>query len=118
MLIEIVPYKPHWPEEFQQIGCRLRAVLGDAALRIDHIGSTSVPALAAKDIIDVQITVAKLDPLIAARMVENGYRHIAHIIGDHRPPTDTNPEEQWSKWIFNAAADQRPANLHMRIDGY
>ncbi|HET8851853.1 MAG TPA: GrpB family protein [Ktedonobacteraceae bacterium] len=60
-LIVISPYDPQWPLEFRQLGMPLRAVLGDLALRVDHIGSTSVPGLAAKDVIDVQITVAALD---------------------------------------------------------
>lgn len=115
MLIEILPYTTRWPEEFQQIGAKLRATLGNAALRIDHIGSTSVPNLAAKDIIDVQITVAALDPAVAAVLGENGYQQLAHITGDHRPPTDNSPAAQWSKWFFKPAPDHRPVNIHMRI---
>ena len=54
--IEIVPYQETWVEEFKAQGIRLRKITGDSALRIDHIGSTSVPGLAAKDVIDIQIT--------------------------------------------------------------
>lgn len=118
MLIEILPYTTRWPAEFQQIGQRLRAILGAAALRIDHIGSTSVPNLAAKDIIDVQITVATLDPAVAAKLAHHGYQRVERITGDHRPPTDTHSEEQWSKWIFKPPVDHRTANIHMRINGY
>lgn len=118
MLIEILPYTTRWPEEFQQIGRQLRTILGDEALRIDHIGSTSVPNLAAKDIIDVQITVATLEPAVAAKLATHGYLRIERITGDHRPPTDTHPDEQWSKWIFKPPLDHRPANIHMRIGGY
>jgi GrpB-like predicted nucleotidyltransferase (UPF0157 family) len=49
--IKIVRYRNRWPDEFAKIAARLRAGLGDLAIRIDHIGSTSVPALAAKDVI-------------------------------------------------------------------
>ncbi|MGH2482027.1 MAG: GrpB family protein, partial [Ktedonobacteraceae bacterium] len=59
-MITIVPYDTNWPAAFIEVARPLRAALGDLALRIDHIGSTSVPGLAAKDIIDVQITVADL----------------------------------------------------------
>jgi GrpB-like predicted nucleotidyltransferase (UPF0157 family) len=55
-MIEIKPYQEKWPLEFQQIATRLKEALGDVALRIDHIGSTSVPGLAAKDIIDSNAT--------------------------------------------------------------
>ena len=59
--IEIVPYDENWPREFAEIAGPLRAALGEVALRIDHIGSTSVPGLAAKDIIDVHVTVQDFD---------------------------------------------------------
>ena len=51
--IEIVAYRAKWPKQFRIVAARLRDVLGDDALRIDHVGSTSVPGLGAKDIIDV-----------------------------------------------------------------
>ncbi|MEU9998793.1 GrpB family protein [Streptomyces sp. NPDC050848] len=60
--IEIAPYDPAWPEMFARWGVALRAALGDAAVRIDHIGSTSVPGLAAKPVIDIQISVTSLEP--------------------------------------------------------
>lgn len=118
MLIEICSYTNRWPDEFQQIGRTLRTLLGDVALRIDHIGSTSVPNLAAKDIIDLQITVATLDPAVSTKMTTHGYRRVERITGDHRPPTDQRPDEQWRKWFFNAPVDQRPTNLHMRMAGH
>ena len=62
-MIEIVPYDPAWPERFAQLGNELRDALGGAALRIDHIGSTAVPGLAAKPVLDVQISVASFEPV-------------------------------------------------------
>ena len=53
-------YDPGWPSRFRPIGEALRRQLGDQAIRIDHIGSTAVPGLAAKDLIDVQVTVGRL----------------------------------------------------------
>ena len=64
----ITPYDPEWPEMFRKLGMLLRNALGDVALRIDHIGSTSIPGLAAKPIIDVQISVADFEPLDAFRV--------------------------------------------------
>ena len=60
--IVIVPYDPAWPEAFRAIRRELRAALGSVALRIDHIASTAVEALAAKPVIDVQVSVATLHP--------------------------------------------------------
>jgi GrpB-like predicted nucleotidyltransferase (UPF0157 family) len=62
-VIRIDPYDPEWPDRFAGLGRRLRGALGDVALRIDHIGSTAVPGLAAKPVIDVQISVAALEPV-------------------------------------------------------
>ncbi|NJS13810.1 MAG: GrpB family protein [Sphingopyxis sp.] len=117
MAIQIIPYNPAWPDEFQRIGNRLRAALGDMALRINHIGSTSVSNLAAKDIIDVQISVAALDPKAAAALAEIGVQRIFHIDHDHAPPTFTGADAEWSKWIFKPPASHRPANIHMRVEG-
>lgn len=60
-LVEIVPYRSAWPEEFRRVAATIRRALGPRALRIDHIGSTSVPGLPAKDVIDIQVAVAALD---------------------------------------------------------
>jgi GrpB-like predicted nucleotidyltransferase (UPF0157 family) len=59
--IVVVPYDPAWGEEFQSTGKALREALGDVAVRIDHIGSTSVNGLDAKPIIDIQISVKALE---------------------------------------------------------
>jgi GrpB-like predicted nucleotidyltransferase (UPF0157 family) len=59
--IVLVPFNPDWRNRFLVIGQRLRKALGPAALRIDHIGSTSVPGLLAKPIIDVQVSVPSLE---------------------------------------------------------
>lgn len=56
--ITIVGYDPEWPRKFQQHAVIIKKALGDIALQIEHIGSTSVPGLAAKPIIDVLVVVA------------------------------------------------------------
>jgi GrpB-like predicted nucleotidyltransferase (UPF0157 family) len=61
-LITVVSYDSAWPVIFGRLGTQLRAALGGVALRIDHIGSTAVPGLAAKPIVDVQISVERLEP--------------------------------------------------------
>ncbi len=66
--ILVAPYDPAWPDLFRQVAGRLRAALGAVAPRIDHIGSTAVPGLAAKPIIDIQISVADFEPLEAFRL--------------------------------------------------
>lgn len=56
--VEVVPYDPAWPERYETWRSRLRDALGAVGSRIEHVGSTAVPGLAAKPIIDVQISVS------------------------------------------------------------
>ena len=60
MKVVIANYDPAWVDRFVVVGAQLREVFGKAADRIDHIGSTSVPGLAAKPIIDVQVSIPDL----------------------------------------------------------
>lgn len=55
--IEVVPYDPGWPVAFDRERQRIQRALGGAALNIEHVGSTSVPGLAAKPVIDIHLTV-------------------------------------------------------------
>jgi GrpB-like predicted nucleotidyltransferase (UPF0157 family) len=91
--LEIVPYDSGWPAAFEAEASRLRTVLGPLALRIDHNGSTSVPGLGAKPIIDMQISVAVLQPIdpYGERLRALGYVHVPHADDSfcpffHRPP--------------------------------
>ena len=59
-MIVIHEYNPNWPGEFELIRSNIYAVLGDLVLRIDHIGSTSVPGMGSKNVINIQITVSEL----------------------------------------------------------
>jgi len=76
----IAAYDPKWPLEFEAERLRLAEVLGSTARRIDHHGSTAIPGLDAKPIIDIQISVDSLQPLqsYAAPLATVGYRHVAH----------------------------------------
>lgn len=58
-VIEIRDYDPTWPARFAEEALRLASALGTDALRIEHLGSTAVPGLAAKPVIDIQVSVAK-----------------------------------------------------------
>jgi GrpB-like predicted nucleotidyltransferase (UPF0157 family) len=115
--IEIVPYKSSWLDEFSKIGSILRLGMGNLAIRIDHIGSTSVPGLAAKDIIDIQVTVVELDEQAYSAMVAIGYTRLEHILRDHCPTQAGGGESEWEKWLFKPPPYQRRTNTHMRVLG-
>ncbi|WP_429815566.1 GrpB family protein [Ensifer sp. B1-9] len=73
--VEICDWSPDWPDKFSVKAEAIRRALGDHALRIDHVGSTAIRGLAAKPIIDIQISVADLTTIeiLAERMATIGY---------------------------------------------
>jgi GrpB-like predicted nucleotidyltransferase (UPF0157 family) len=86
-VIEIVAYDPRWPLAFEAERARILAALGPLARRIDHHGSTAVPGLCAKPIIDIQVSVDSLQPFDAYRqpLATLGYIHVAHADDDRCP---------------------------------
>ncbi len=92
--LQIVPYDAEWPRAFGIEHDRIATALGVLARRIDHHGSTAVPGLAAKPIIDIQISVTSLQPLgqYAALLARLGYTHVPHP-DDERCPFFYRPVE-------------------------
>ena len=102
----LAAYDPRWPELFHQVASTLREALGDTARRIDHIGSTAVPGLDAKPILDLQISVAALEPV-------DPYRRPLEGLG-YRFRTE-NPER--TKRYFREAPGARRTHIHVRRAG-
>jgi GrpB-like predicted nucleotidyltransferase (UPF0157 family) len=75
--VVIVDYDPSWPATFQQFRHRLTATLGQLAVAIEHVGSTAVPGLAAKPIIDLDVVIAdRADlPAVIERLRPLGHLH-------------------------------------------
>ncbi len=117
-MIIIESYNPNWPKDFEIIKTSLQKTLGDLALRIDHIGSTSVPGLGAKDVIDIQITVKELLPTIEEKLTRVGYQSFGGIRSDHVPSGENPNPDLWIKFFFNEIKDQRRANIHVRKLGH
>ena len=57
-IVTLTPFNPEWPRRYSDLSSAIRTALGDAALSVEHVGSTSVEGLAAKDVIDIDLTVA------------------------------------------------------------
>lgn len=107
----VVAYDPGWPREFHALASRLQTALGSLAQSIDHIGSTAVPGLAAKDCIDIQIRVDDLD--------ENTVAPAFDTIGFRLRPEPWNRVEvtagtRWPKLVFAPPIGERAANVHVR----
>ncbi len=117
-LVHIVDYQDGWPREFADIGGNVRDALGGHAVRIDHIGSTAVPDLAAKDIIDVQVTVASFDGFgrIASALEGLGYVRREEVRHDHLPPGATHAASEYEKRYFREPEGVRRTHIHVRAD--
>ncbi len=79
--VEFTDYNEAWADDFKKIHDEIKAVLGDLALRIEHVGSTSVWGLSAKPIIDIDVVIRDrqaLDEVISA-LGTIGYRHEGNL---------------------------------------
>lgn len=79
--VTVSPYDPQWPREFEAIRMELEAALGPLALRIEHVGSTSVPGLSAKPIIDIDVVIRDYDsfPEVVEKLALAGYEHEGNL---------------------------------------
>src|SRR3712207_3671874 len=113
-MIVIHDYNAAWPTEFEVLRLSLLEILGSLALRVDHIGSTSVPGLGAKDIIDIQVTVRALTPEVKQRLVDAGYHWFEAFTQDHVPLGENPDPTLWAKFTFRQPPGQRRTNVHLR----
>jgi GrpB-like predicted nucleotidyltransferase (UPF0157 family) len=110
--IAVVDYRAEWPAEFEAIAGELRTALGIKALSVDHVGSTSVPGLPAKDCIDVQVRSATLDdiaPLLTAR----GLR----LRPEPWNQVEVSSGQECQKLVFAPPLGARTSNVHVRLHG-
>jgi GrpB-like predicted nucleotidyltransferase (UPF0157 family) len=79
--ITVVDYDPAWPTQFKQLRSIILPAVGDAAIAIEHVGSTAVPGLAAKPIIDLDVVVASPAMVSVAieRLAVIGYEHHGNL---------------------------------------
>lgn len=78
--IKVVPYNENWPLEFEKIRVEIATVLGDTVIAIEHVGSTSVPGLWAKPIIDLDIVIEDaLFEIVKSKLALLGYNHQGNL---------------------------------------
>jgi GrpB-like predicted nucleotidyltransferase (UPF0157 family) len=106
--VVISDYDAAWPGRFKEYAAALRGAVGRRAIRIDHIGSTSVPGLAAKDVIDLQVSVAEFEPFepLRAAIESLGYEWM---------PDNDDRRKRFFRLVSPVGA--RLANLHVRRAG-
>ncbi|MEV6364600.1 dephospho-CoA kinase [Nocardia asteroides] len=117
----LVPADPEWPAQARRIIARLHLLCGASAVRIDHVGSTAVPGLAAKDVIDIQVTVADMTTAesLADALAGAGFPLAAGVTHDNPKPTPGDPAgtdlSRWGKRLHGNADPARPASIHLRV---
>ena len=79
--IEVVSYNPEWPKRFEEIRSRLVPVLEGLCIGIEHVGSTSVPGLAAKPILDIDVVISSrlVFPAVRDALGDLGYTHRGNL---------------------------------------
>ena len=113
----LVAADPTWPDQANRVIARLKTACGHRALRIDHTGSTAVAGMDARDIIDVQVTVASMDVAdeLADHLLQAGYPRVEAVTAD---VALDGRNDMWQK-RFHASADPgRPTHIHIRVDGH
>lgn len=101
--VRIVDYDAGWPGAARDELRRVRAGLGDVAVRFEHVGSTAVPGLAAKPILDLQVSVAAIEPRAA-------YVEPLERLGYLFVPTPDSPDQH-----FFAKPHERPRTHHLHV---
>jgi GrpB-like predicted nucleotidyltransferase (UPF0157 family) len=101
--IRVVEYDPAWPALAAAEARRIEAAVGELAVRIDHVGSTAVPGLAAKPIVDLQLAVDALEP--RARYVEP-----LEALGYLFAPDPESPD-----FHFFGLPAERPRTHHLHV---
>jgi GrpB-like predicted nucleotidyltransferase (UPF0157 family) len=104
--VVIVSYDSAWPRRFAELGAALRTALGPVALRIDHTGSTAIPGLDAKPIIDIQVSVTSFEPLAAYR---DPIEQLGYVFRSRNPDR--------TKRYFRERAGGPETHIHVRQAG-
>ncbi|TDD11119.1 GrpB family protein [Nonomuraea diastatica] len=112
--VAVADYQPLWTVDFEQLAGTLQGALGDQARAIDHVGSTAVPGLAAKDCVDIQVLVDAID--------ENRQTALLAAIGFRCRPEPWNRAEvsggqECRKLVFAPPVGARRSNIHLREMG-
>ena len=76
--VVVVPYDEAWPSLYEEERARIERVIGPWVEEIEHVGSTAVPGLAAKPVIDIMVGVRSLkySPILVERLVGIGYEYV------------------------------------------
>jgi GrpB-like predicted nucleotidyltransferase (UPF0157 family) len=119
MKVKVVPYDPAWPREFECEASRIAEVLRNVAIAIHHIGSTAIPGIHAKPIIDILLEISDLPSLDAnsAAMMSLGYEAMGEFGIPHRryfPKNNADGTRTHQVHAFEAGSETAIRHLAFR----
>ena len=114
---KLVSYDPRWVEQARRLSARVAYAAGDHATAVDHVGSTSVPGLRARDVIDLQLSVRSLSDAETVRTpLEDAGFPLIGALTDTPKHHDPDPGH-WRKRLHGSADPGRIVHLHVREEG-
>ena len=118
--VTVIEYDPAWPLEFEREASRIRGALGENCLEVYHIGSTSVPGLAAKPIIDILPVVRSLEAVDAAKdsLEALGYEYLGEFGIPGRRYLRKGGDERTHQVHVFAAEDEVNITRHLAFRDY
>ncbi|WP_157246898.1 GrpB family protein [Nonomuraea typhae] len=118
--VAIVAYSPKWETLGKALVADMRAALTPPALRVEHIGSTSIPGMDGKPIFDLQVSVASLDnaeQALSSALPALGFADTTYFY-DHVPAGSDDSPDLWRKRLWMRREAGPDVNLHIRQRGY
>lgn len=114
-------YNPEWPNQFEKIKSRIWPIISSIALSIEHVGSTSVPGLAAKPVIDIDIVISSSDSLneIIKKLKTLGYEHRGNMGVEGREVfKEVTPTELFLHNLYVCTKYALPLKNHLLLRNY
>lgn len=111
--VKLVPHNPKWEKLFEKEKQLLKKTFGDIILAVEHIGSTAIPGIPAKPIIDINIGVESLD---VARNIKEKFEKLGY---EHRPfvPGKTKVDLKWQELYVKGPEAKRTHYVHVTVFG-
>lgn len=109
--VKLVPHDPQWATLFAAEERLLRSAFGDVILAVEHIGSTAIPGIPAKPIIDINVGVASLEVARAMKpqFGKLGYEHRPYVAGQ------TKEDLQWQELYVKGPEENRTHHVHVTV---
>lgn len=119
--VVVLPYDPEWKLAFEQIKSELEEILGQQFIAIEHVGSTSVPGLSAKPIIDIDVVIKSYEifPCVVKALKAGGYEHEGNLRIQEREAFCYEGKEHLQRHhLYVCPANSRELHRHLTFRDY